>query len=255
VIEPSVIQLAHDVERLQADVAALREERNLLVESLAFHERDRQLVAYEIHDGIVQGMTAALMFLESSGAQAKFSSPEALEQFERGVRVLREAVNESRRLIRGLIPVELDERGLPASLAKLVNKFRTEQGLEIDYQEDVQLHRLVPAVELTVLRIVQEALNNVWKHSQSRRAVVRLVQRGEEMEVSVEDFGAGFDPGQVAPSRYGLAGIRERARLIGATATIDSRPGQGTRVSLRFALRDAILPTVHRPIPLTGRPR
>jgi signal transduction histidine kinase len=243
VIEPSVIQLAHDVERLQADVAALRAERNLLVESLAFHERDRQLVSYEIHDGIVQGMTAALMFLESAGAQARFATPDGQDQFERGVRVLRDAVNESRRLIRGLVPIELDECGLPTSLAKLVNRFRTDQGLEIDYQEDVQLHRLVPAVELTVLRIVQEALNNVWKHSRSPRAVVRLVQLRDEMEVTVEDFGAGFDPAQVGLARYGLAGIRERARLIGATVTIDSRPGQGTRVSLRFALRDAILPT------------
>src|SRR5687767_941812 len=122
-IELTSVQLAHDVERLQAELAAVQAERKLLVQSLEYHERDRQLMAYEIHDGIIQDMTAALMFLEAAGAQAAFAAPDVKEQHERGVRILRDAVQEARRLIRGLIPVELDERGLARSLEKLVEKF------------------------------------------------------------------------------------------------------------------------------------
>lgn len=241
-VEPSAIQLAHDVERLQAEVANLRAERKLLHQSLDLHERDRQLVAFEIHDGIVQEMTAALMFLESAGANATFDLPESKEKYERGVRVLQEAVTEARRLIRGLIPIELDERGLAASLERLVEKFRADQGLEIDFHAEVGLDHLVPAVEMIVLRIVQEALNNVWKHSHSNRAQVRLVQHDDELEVMVTDWGVGFRQSDTQKSRYGLTGIRERAKLVGGTATIVSQLGRGTRVSVRFGLRDALVP-------------
>lgn len=241
-VEVTSVQLAHDLERLQAELAAVQAERKLLLESLAFHERDRQLMGFEIHDGVVQDMTAALMFLEASGGQASFPSDEVRQQHERGVRILREAVQEARRLIRGLIPVELDERGLTASLARLVEKFRTDQGMQIDCRAEMLLVRLTPAVEMIVLRIVQEALNNVWKHSQTNKAEVLLVQQGDELEVSVRDWGVGFDPDHVSTTGYGLTGIRERARLLGGTATIQGGPGRGTRVSVRFALRDNLLP-------------
>jgi signal transduction histidine kinase len=241
-VELTSVQLAHDVERLQAELAAVQAERKLLVESLAYHERDRPRMAYEIHDGIIQEMTAALMFLEAAGAQAAFAGDDAREQHQRGLRMLRDAVNEARRLLRGLIPVELDERGLTASVARLVEKFRADQALEIDYRANLQFDRLTPAVEMMVLRIVQEALNNVWKHSQSNRAEVRLVQRGDDLEVTIRDWGVGFDPQAASKLRYGLTGIRERARLLGGIATIDGGPGHGTRVSVRFRLGDALLP-------------
>ncbi len=239
-VEFTSVQLAHDVERLQAQLAALEGERTLLVQSLAYHERDRQLLGYELHDGIVQDMTAALMFLEASATQASFATPEAREQHERGIRILRAAVQEARRLIRGLIPVELDEHGLAASLERLVEKFRADQGMQITYRAEVLLPRLAPAVEMIVLRIVEESLNTVWKLSQTSRAEVLLVQHGEELEVSVRDWGVGFDPQAAATSRYGLTGIRERARLLGGTATIDGGLGHGACVRVRFPLRDTL---------------
>jgi signal transduction histidine kinase len=241
-VQRSAIQLAHDVERLQAEVANLVAERNLLHQSLNLQERDRQLVAFEIHDGIIQEMTAALMFLESAGLQASFASPEAKEQHERGVRVLQEALHEARRLIRGLIPVELDTRGLAASLERLIAKFRTDQGLDIDYRAEVSLDLLTPAVELIVLRIVQEALNNVWKHSQSDRAQVRLIQHDDDLELTITDWGVGFSVADAPKSQYGLAGIRERARLLGGAANITSQPGRGTQVTVRFTFREMRVP-------------
>lgn len=230
-----------ELERLQADLAALQAERKLLVQSLEFHERDRQLMAFEIHDGIIQEMTAALMFLETAGGKATFLDRETKEIYDRGIRVLRDCVTEARRLIRGLIPVQLDERGLAASLERLVEKFRRDQGLTIDFTTQLQLKHLVPAVEMILLRIVQESLNNVWKHSRSSAAQVSLVQHGGELEVLVQDQGAGFAPTQVQPTRYGLTGIRERARLLGGQATIDSAPGKGTRVVVRFPLSESVV--------------
>ena len=232
---PDRPSLEHEIEALQA-------ERQQLLRTLEFHERDRQLLAFEIHDGIVQDMTAALMFLDSAAGGAAFAKEDDKQTLERGIRLLRGSVAEARRLIQGLIPVVLDERGLVASLEKLVERFRTDQGLNIDLTTKVSFSHLTPAVEMVVLRIVQEALNNVWRHSQSDRAEVRVTQTDQDLRAGIQDSGVGFDPAQVKKTRYGLAGMRERARLFGGTTEIDSSPGQGTRVIVTLPLADAILP-------------
>src|SRR5438105_9172247 len=98
------------------NLADLEAERRRLAEALALAERDRQLLGYEIHDGVVQDLTAAAMHLESAGAQAQFASVEAGENYAGGLRLLRESIAEARRLIRGLVSVELDGRGLCSAL-------------------------------------------------------------------------------------------------------------------------------------------
>ena len=224
------------------ELEALQAERQQLLRSLEFHERDRQLLAFEIHDGIVQDMTAAAIFLGAAFEGATFTDQHDKEACERGLRVLRESVTEARRLIQGLIPVVLDERGLANSLENLAARFRDDHGLEIDLTTKVNFIHLTPAVEMVVLRIVQEALNNVWKHSQSPRAEVRVTQTDQELRVGIQDWGVGFDPAQVKKTRYGLTGMRERARLFGGTTEIDSSPGSGTRIIVTLPLADAILP-------------
>lgn len=225
----------------EQEIDALKAERQQLLRTLEFHERDRQLLAFEIHDGIVQDMTAALMFLDSAAGAATFAKEGDKQSCERGLRILRDSLAEARRLIQGLIPVVLDQRGLVASLEKLAERFRTDQGLEIDLTTKVNFVHLAPAVEMVVLRIVQEALNNVWRHSQSNRAEVRVTQTDDDLRVGIQDSGVGFDPAQVKKTRYGLAGMRERARLFGGATEIESAPGKGTRIIVTLPLADAIL--------------
>jgi signal transduction histidine kinase len=225
----------------EQEIEALQAERQQLLRTLEFHERDRQLLAFEIHDGIVQDMTAAVMFLETALDRATFPNQEHKDACERGLRLLRDSVAEARRLIQGLIPVVLDERGLVISLENLVNRVKSDHGLEIVLTTKVSFVHLTPAVEMVVLRIVQEALNNVWRHSQSQKAEVRVTQTNHELRVGVQDWGVGFDPAQVKKTRYGLAGMRERARLFGGTTEIDSSVGQGTRIIVTLPLADAIL--------------
>src|SRR5688572_20195817 len=103
----------------EQELEALKAERQQLLRTLEFHERDRQLLAFEIHDGIVQDMTAALIFLDAAAEGASFADVKDKEACERGLRILRDSLTEARRLIQGLIPVVLDERGLVVSLEKL----------------------------------------------------------------------------------------------------------------------------------------
>jgi signal transduction histidine kinase len=234
-------QLQQEYAALQAEREGLLRERAMLLRSLELHERDRQLLAFEIHDGIVQDLAGAAMLFDSASRQATFETPAAEAQFARAVSALRESVAEARRLIRGLIPVVLDQAGFVASLQKLAERFESDQGLHVSLHSNVQLTHLAPAFELIILRIVQEGLTNAWRHSGVTEAEVQVQQQDDQLVLDICDCGCGFDTTEAKPTRYGLTGMKERARLIGGAAQIDSQPGQGTRVHVTLPLAQAMV--------------
>jgi signal transduction histidine kinase len=207
-----------------------------LTEALALAERDRQLLGYEIHDGVVQDLTAAAMYLEGAGREAQFASAETQENFAVGQRLLRETIVEARRLIRRLVTVELDQRGLVSALERLAEKFRTEHTLPVDFSSSAGELNLTASAQHLLLRIAQEALYNIWKHAQAQRVQMRLLADDKQLELSIADDGVGFDPAQVPPGHFGLDGMRARARVLGADFQIDSRAGQGTRIIVTMPL-------------------
>src|SRR5882724_2716058 len=111
------------------NLAHLNAECRRLTDALALAERDRQLLGYEIHDGVVQDLTAAAMLLEGAGRQATFASPEGCDSFAGGVRLLHESIAKARWLVRGAAAVELDENGFASAFARLVDKFRADLAL------------------------------------------------------------------------------------------------------------------------------
>jgi signal transduction histidine kinase len=218
-------------ERKEGEVSA---EQRRLLQALALAERERMLLGYEIHDGLVQDMTAAAMLLEGAGDQADFRSPEDRENYERGVRLLRECIAEARRLIRGLATVELGTGGLVSALTRLADKFCEDHGLPVQFHSDAQAVELSPSEQHLLLRIAQEALHNVWKHAQAQSVALRLTRHGKALELRIEDDGVGFDPQRKVPGHYGLEGMRTRAAILGAELVIDSAEGRGTRVTVRL---------------------
>ncbi len=129
-------------ERKRIEDALLREQR-LLRQLLNVHERERQLFAYEIHDGLIQHVTGSLMHLEASAQAADQSSAWARQEFDFAVRLLREAVGEARRLLSGLRPPILDESGVVAGIEYLVNEVRQFVG-DVQFAHNVQFKRLAP---------------------------------------------------------------------------------------------------------------
>ena len=202
---------------------------------LDVHERERQLVTYEIHDGLVQHMTASLMHLEAFCEAGQPDGGYEFAEFEHGLRLMRTAVREARRLISGLRPPILDESGVVAALEYLVSESRKD-GPEIEFVHNTNFHRLAPPLESAIFRVVQEALTNVRRHSHTKRARLELVQEGDRVRVRVRDWGCGFNPEQVREETFGLQGIRERARLLGGSAQILSSAGAGTEIKVEFPL-------------------
>lgn len=205
---------------------------------LDVYDRDRQLLAYEIHDGFAQLLTAATCNFQTF-SQLRDSNPaEAQKAFDSGLQLLGEGMAEVRRLIGGLRPPILDETGLVKALDHLVGESKQQNEPEIVYVHDVQFERLAAPLENAVYRIVQESLTNARRHSKSPRILIRLTQHNRNLRVEVQDWGVGFDPRAVPRNRFGLEGIRERARLFGGQATIESAVGQGTRIVVELPMMD-----------------
>ena len=227
--------IATDITHRRKMELELRKEQRLLRQMLDVHERERQLVAYEIHDGLVQHMTASLMHLEAFCESNQQTTGQSRPDFEQGFRLLRTAVSEGRRLISGLRPPILDESGVVAALEYLVNETR-QHVPQIEFLHQTQFGRLAPPLESAIFRIVQEALTNVRRHSQAQRARVELVEENNSLRIGVRDWGRGFDPERVQEETFGLQGIRERARLLDGNAQILSSVGAGTEIKVEFPL-------------------
>jgi PAS domain S-box-containing protein len=217
----------------------LLQEQDFLRGLLKAHERDRQLMAYEIHDGLVQDITAGLWHLEGLS-----HALDGLTEKERGTvqlatGLLRRSINDARRVLSGLRPPILDEEGIVLAIQYLVAEQAVPGELEIDFTHDVQFDRLDSLLEGTLFRIVQESLNNIKRHSGASRAEVRLTQRGETLRLEIRDWGRGFNIDDVSPERFGLQGIRKRAALFGGRGEIHSTPGEGTQIIVELPLTQA----------------
>lgn len=204
-------------------------------------EEERARIAGDLHDTVVQTLTAIGRRLRVLGGQVA-SQPDAVgaELDEMAGAALAEA-EEMRRLSRNLRPSVLDHLGLPAALQLLAEELRA-TGLTVDLSVVGDAARLADRLRTTLFRIAQEALTNVRRHSGARRVDVRLDVGDGEVLLIVADDGRGFDPADVAPRPHartehlGLLGMRERAALLGGTCAIDSQPGQGTRISVALPL-------------------
>lgn len=215
----------------------LLDEQAVLPDVLQFLERDRRLLAYEIHDGLVQEVTGAKMHLEALLHGTQIVDRTVRTELELAVTLLRRAVVEARQLITGLRPPLLDELGLVPALSCLIDDLPP-GGPVVRLFADLPPGRLDTLLEGTVYRIVQEAITNLRRHSHSDRAEVHLVVAGNQLHVEIRDWGVGFDPGLVEGKRFGIKGICERAHLLHGEAAIDSAPGKGTGIMVVLPLDD-----------------
>ncbi len=228
-------------EKLQAEFAQrakakedLREEHRRLRQVLEMFERDQRILAYEIHDGFVQPATAALMNLQASLSAYATNPDKALENVVRGLQLLQESISQVRWLISGLRSVVLEDEGLAAAVDNLVRNTKLRTEIEIQWSHQVQFDRLAPPLEMSLFRIIQEALRNAVRHSRSDRIEIALTQAGGKISATIQDWGCGFDASVRKPDHFGLEAMQERARLFGGTVRIQSAAGEGTCVTVEF---------------------
>ena len=150
-------------------------------------------------------------------------------------------VGELRQIARGLRPPALDDLGLAAALRKLTSDFQARTGVGASFRVEGE-GRPAADAELGLFRIAQEALNNVGRHAAAERVSVRLRLAAAEARLTIVDDGAGFTVGRAPEASLGLAGMRERAALLGGRLDVSSAPGKGATVRATIPLAEAAEP-------------
>jgi signal transduction histidine kinase len=203
--------------------------QRLLGNVISAQEDERRRVARELHDETSQLLAALSMSLHA-GPAATADPGELLNRLQDGVH----------RLIVNLRPAVLDDLGLAAAIDMLAETQLRRAGITVRCElAELERHRLAPAIEITVFRIVQEAITNIMRHSGATSVLIQGGLDGGHVWVEIEDDGHGFDLAGIHPDGeslrgVGLLGMRERAELLGGRLTIDSAAGEGTRIKVEI---------------------
>ena len=144
---------------------------------------------------------------------------------------------ELRRLIRGLHPLQLHDTRVLAIVERLSDENKMDGGPEIEWCLEAEFDELSNDLRVAILRILQECLTNVRRHSRTSKVLAGITQDDRSVCIQVQDWGIGFDVEKTRPECLGLNGIRQRARLLNGTMTIESSPGEGTCITVDLPLR------------------
>jgi two-component system NarL family sensor kinase len=228
--------LTDDELRLLSTIAyqvGIAVERARLAEASARLARteERTRIAREIHDTLAQGLTAIGLHVEGALRHLESDPGVARERLERALATSRESLEEARRSVLDLRTAPLAGRPLVEALRALGRAFTSETGVRVQVRAaDGDGPALPLRVEAELFRIAQEALANVRNHAGATEVEIALATGPDGVRLTIRDDGQGFDPAVPAAGRFGLLGMRERARRLGGRLRVTSRPGRGTTV-------------------------
>jgi signal transduction histidine kinase len=208
-------------------------------QSVAAAEAERGRWARELHDETLQALAHLRIVL--SAARRSGQLDQIKDVINQAIDQLESDIGSLRALITDLRPAALDQLGLEAAIEALADRLRragvdVDLNIELDYQPGRSGSRMVPELETTLYRLVQEALTNATKHGQATRAVVEIIEGRRRVRAFVRDDGSGFDP-KAETEGFGLLGMVERVELLDGKLSIDSAPGKGTTISATLPVR------------------
>jgi signal transduction histidine kinase len=215
--------LIEQLETTRAELAGANHAAGILAE--------RHRLAGEIHDTIAQGFTSIVMLIQAAESAIERDPAVARGHLALAAETARENLAETRALVAGLAPAQLDGGTLDDALGRLAGQASGRLGIDADFEVAGCPRPLATGAEVMLLRVCQEALSNVRKHAQAQRASVRLSYGPGAVRLEVSDDGAGFDQARVNGG-YGLRGMRARVAEAGGSFTVRTGPGAGTTVSV-----------------------
>lgn len=205
-------------------------------------ENDRKAVAREIHDGIGGSLTAIKLFMELRMNSAEVSSCESARPIEQIIDYLKDTIKENRTICHQLNSKTLEGVELAVAISKLIRRFnqffpKIEVDIEIDVSDEVSSEK----VKTVVYRVVQEALNNIGKHSGADTVKIKLAVLHNQILLEVEDKGCGFDIRvlETEPSNqgFGMRSMKDRIELCEGTFQVQSMLGKGARLTATIPIR------------------
>ena len=194
---------------------------------------ERQRMAREIHDTLAQGLTGIITQLEA--VQQAGPGPGWERRITNAARLARHSLTEARRSVRAVRPESLENTRLPEAVADVAAQWSADNGVRADVTTTGTVLGLHPEIEVTLLRVAQEALANVAKHAGASRVGITLSYMEDVVSLDIRDDGVGFEPKKRrsadSTGGFGLTGMRQRVRRLAGHLAVESEPGHGTAIS------------------------
>lgn len=215
----------------------------LLNQMIRIQEEERKRISRELHDETSQSLTAVLLGLRAlaTSIDDETQKMRVLEMRD----IVSEALSSVHYMAVRLRPILLDELGIRAAIAKYIETYQKRYNIKVSFiSKNIQEgERFFPEIEISVYRIVQEALSNIVKHAEAEKIQVELTYENGLLRLTIQDDGKGFDPDileeyQVANNSLGIAGMQERTELLGGTFEITSAWKEGTRIAVEIPAKN-----------------
>jgi len=235
-----------DADRLLVEMFSLR--AGIAIENARLHGQvqrlaiveERERISRDLHDGIIQAIYGVALSLEDVPTLMESDPDEAEARVDRAIDSLNMAIREIRNFILGLRSELLHGADVVAGMATLAEEFAASGPADVDLDLTVDPEvtaRLPMTHRVQLLQMTREALSNAARHAHAKRIRLGMHSEDDFLELTVDDDGIGFDAADEPPAGHlGLANLRQRAAALGGMMTIESSPGQGTRLSIRIPL-------------------
>jgi two-component system, NarL family, sensor histidine kinase DegS len=234
--------LTGDLQELSVQLEDIQQRQLMGLRIIKAQEEERQRVARDIHDGPAQSMSNVVLKAEICERLIDVDIFKAKYELNNLKKIVRESLQDVRKIIYNLRPMSLDDLGLIPTLQRYVGTFQDDTGISVSLKAKGLYDDIRPVISLTVFRIVQEALSNIKKHANAQNAVVNLEFSETELKLYIYDDGKGFDTEKIKvrsddiDGGFGLFSMRERIDLLSGEIKINSEPGKGTRLNITIPL-------------------
>lgn len=230
--------LTGDLQEISLQLEDIQQRQLLGLRIIRAQEDERQRVARDIHDGPAQSMSNVVLKAEICEKLIDVDLEKAKDELKGLKKIVRESLQDVRKIIYNLRPMSLDDLGLVPTLQRYIMTFQEETGISVSFKTRGVFDDIRPVISLTVFRILQEAISNIRKHSEAENVAVNLEFFDKELKFYVYDDGKGFRVNEIKvksddmSSGFGLVSMRERVELLGGEFEISSELKKGTRLNI-----------------------
>lgn len=242
-VKAVICSISHKERMLEAMRDKQRMRALLLNQMIGIQEEERKRISRELHDETSQALTAVLLGLRALATSLKDETQKekVLEMRD----IVSEALSSVHYMAVRLRPILLDELGILAAIAKYIETYQKRYHIKVLFNSAniKEGERFFPEIEISIYRIVQEALSNIVKHADAQEVHIEFTYEDGVLKLTIQDDGKGFDPDildeyQVANNSLGIAGMQERTELLGGTFAITSAWKEGTRIVVQIPAKN-----------------
>lgn len=239
----SILKIARESEKLIVNKEVLVKEEELFRRKiLETQEVERQRIARDLHDSIIQSLTNMIHKIELTTKIMDMDPIRCKLELQAMSQVVKKSIDDMRQIIYNLRPMSFDDMGLHVTLEREIEKLRSVGEVQVEYKISGIVQKLAPITSLTILRIVQEAFNNIIKHANAQHIKIFIYYESQRIKLKIEDDGCGFNIDNVQSSEnsedsgFGISMMKERVYLLSGKINIESVLDKGTKIIVKIPI-------------------